>query len=204
MIKNVYFAHKSGGINLSFFSNLVDNGKNLGTQIGSAVNTMTQQMKTDAKFSSEKSSLQAEIDTVQAEINKSYQLIGQKYVEHLIHTQAEPIPEVTDTLRLLDPKLEHLAELNQKMIEIEKKEKDQHIIAEKMKFEQEYQAQKEKLDKALKMGVITQDEYMAKIKYYINRLDNFEEIKRIKAQYDMGIIGAAERDAKLRQLGVLS
>ena len=50
-------------------------------------------------------------------------------------------------------------------------------------------------------GIITQAEYNEKISVYKSRVENFEEIRRIRAQYDMDIISKEEMRRKLRALG---
>ena len=64
-----------------------------------------------------------------------------------------------------------------------------------------YFTQKRKLDQALRGGIITQAEYNEKISVYKSRVENFEEIRRIRAQYDMDIISKEEMRRKLRALG---
>lgn len=71
------------------------------------------------------------------------------------------------------------------------------ILQEKRKVEEDFILEKEKLDKALAMDLISQDEYNEKINNYRKRLDNFEEIKKIEQQYDFGIITLEEKNQKI-------
>ena len=178
---------------MSFFDNLVSNGKALGNQISSAMGNAANQTGVDAKNSAERTSLEMEIATLNNELDKSYLLIGHKYVEYLIVMEKEP---------LMAPKLKKKKELEDKLAALEKEDKEQHIIAQKLEFEREYQEQKTKLDKALTMDIITEEEYKNKLMVYKNKVDHFDEMRKIKAQYEMGIIDASEMHMKLRAIGV--
>ena len=50
------------------------------------------------------------------------------------------------------------------------------------------------------MVVITQDEYNFKISVARKRVDNFEEIRRIEQQCEMGIITQEEKNARISEL----
>ena len=50
------------------------------------------------------------------------------------------------------------------------------------------------------MDVITQDEYNFKISVAKKKVDNFEEIRRIEQQCEMGIITKEEKNAKIDAL----
>ena len=108
--------------------------------------------------------------------------------------------DVTDLLTMMDPKLTRKQELEQQQIELEKRMKQNNILREKAKAEQEFQEEKTKLDRALAMDVISQDEYNYKISIARKRVDNFEEIRRIEQQCEMGIITPEERNARIEAL----
>ena len=50
------------------------------------------------------------------------------------------------------------------------------------------------------MDVIAEDEYNEKLNQHRKRLDNFEAIKKIEQQYELGIISTEERDYKIEML----
>lgn len=50
------------------------------------------------------------------------------------------------------------------------------------------------------MDVISQDEYNYKISVARKKVDNFEEIRRIEQQCEMGIITNEEKNAKIEAL----
>lgn len=96
----------------------------------------------------------------------------------------------------------HIAEMNQKMqiIELEKRMKQNAVLRDKARAEEEFQEEKTKLDRALAMDVISRDEYNFKISIARKKVDNFEEIRKIEQQFDMGIITKEEKNAKIAAL----
>ena len=74
------------------------------------------------------------------------------------------------------------------------------LLQEKNKLESEFTLEKEKLDRALAMDVISHSEYNQKVKQYRKGIDFFEDIKRIEQQFDLGIITAAEKERKIAEI----
>ena len=86
------------------------------------------------------------------------------------------------------------------MIELEKRIKQNAVLREKAKVEADFEEEQTKLDRALAMDVITQDEYNFKISVAKKKVDNFEEIRRVEQQCEMGIITKEEKNAKIDAL----
>ncbi|MPN59368.1 hypothetical protein SDC9_207089 [bioreactor metagenome] len=108
--------------------------------------------------------------------------------------------DVSDILTVLDPKMIRKTELEKELVEIQKRIKDQMIIKEKNALEEKFKKEKEKLDAALAMEVISEYEYNEKINQHRKRLDNFEAIKKIEQQYELEIISIEEKDYKIYTL----
>jgi hypothetical protein len=168
--------------------------------ISKTASKITSNIATTSMEQSNLSRINKEIDTLNSEIDSACTQIGRKFLEHVIETKEMPGIDVTDVLNVLDPKMSRKAELEKEIIEIQKRLKDQMKIQEKSRFEDEYRKEKEKLDKALAMDIISQDEYEKKINQYKMRLDNFEQIKKIEQQYEFGIITRGEKEIKINQL----
>ena len=139
-------------------------------------------------------------DSIENDIMSGYTQIGKKYVDYVKKTSEMPGIDVSDVLKMLDPKFERRDELQAKMIEIEKRRKDRTLLQEKSAVEAQVQAEIEKLDKALAMELIGQAEYDTKVAQLKKRVDNFEAIKRVEQKCQMGIITAAERDKEIEAL----
>ena len=157
---------------MAFFNNLKNTAGSLGKGAMNVVNTGA----TDAKDASEIAEIKRELDSIENDIMSGYTQIGKKYVDYVKKTSEMPGIDVSDVLKMLDPKFERRDELQAKMIEIEK------------------------LDKALAMELIGQAEYDTKVAQLKKRVDNFEAIKKVEQKCQMGIITAAERDKEIEAL----
>ena len=181
---------------MAFFNNLKNTAGSLGKGSMNVVNTGA----TDAKDASEIAEIKRELDSIENDIMSGYTQIGTKYVDYVKKTSEMPGIDVSDVLKMLDPKFERRDELQAKMIEIEKRRKDRTLLQEKSAVEAQVQAEIEKLDKALAMELIGQAEYDTKVAQLKKRVDNFEAIKKVEQKCQMGIITAAERDKEIEAL----
>lgn len=144
--------------------------------------------------------IKKEIGVLNSEINVAYTQIGKKFMDYVLEHNEIPGIDISDILRVLEPKMERKIELEAQMVEIEKRLKDMAIIQEKNRLEEEFAKEKEKLDKALAMGIVDDIEYDQKINKYRKKIDNFEEIKKIEQQYEFGIIDLQEKEHKINML----
>jgi len=153
-----------------------------------------------AQDQSELANLKMQVNVIEQELDSSYIQIGRKYVSYVIQSGEMPGIDVSDILKLIDPKLEQKNTLEAQIIELEKKIKNSAVLREKQAAEETFLQEKAKLDKALAMDVISQDDYDVKLAIAQKKLDNFEAIRKVEQQYDMKLISKEERDAKIKEL----
>lgn len=163
------------------------------TKVGSTVGVAAQDH-------SELTQLKMQVNVIEQELNASYVQIGRKFVEYVLATGEMPGIDVSDTLKLMDPKMTQKEDLEKQIIALEKKIKDNAILREKEAAEEGFLQEKNKLDKALAMDIISQDEYDIKLAIARKKVDNFEAIRKVEQQYDMKLITKEERDAKIAAL----
>ena len=144
--------------------------------------------------------IRTELLVIDGELNAAYKQIGEKYVKYISETNEIPGIDVKDILKRMEPELEKKSEIEAELIKLEKKLKDQVILQEKEKFESEFIRKKEALDKAKSMDIISDDEYYLKLKEYTKKMDNFQAIRNVNKQYELGIISYEELQMKLRDL----
>ena len=108
--------------------------------------------------------------------------------------------DVSDLLKLMDPKMTKKKELEQQIIELEKEIKNKSVLREKQQAEETYLAEKAKLDKALAMELMSQSEYEVKLAIAKKKYDNFEEIRKVQQLADMNLITKEEKEAKIKEL----
>lgn len=173
----------------NFGKSAVNTAANVGSTVGVA-----------AQDRSELTALKMQVNVIEQELESAYAQIGRKYVDYVIATGEMPGIDVSDMLKLMDPKLSQKEELEKQIIALEKKIKDNAVLREKQAAEAAFLEEKGKLDKALAMDIISQEEYDAKIAVARKKVDNFEAIRKIEQQFDMKLITKEERDAKIKEL----
>lgn len=181
---------------MSFFNNI----KVMKDSISKTANNITNTIAVNSMEQANLSRVNKEIDLINSEIDSACTQIGRKFLEYVRETDEMPGIDINEILSVLNPKIDRKEELEKELIEIRKRIKDQLIIQEKNLLEEKFRKEKDKLDSALAMDVITEYEYNEKINQHRRRLDNFEDIKKIEQQYELGIISIEERDCKIDML----
>ena len=174
--------------------------KNVGDSLVESATNVGASEGTSVQDNAELNSLKMQINVIEQELDAAYIQIGKKYVDYVVKTGDMGNLDVSDLLTMMDPKLTRKQELEEQLVELEKRMKQNAVLREKAKVEAEFAEEKTKLDRALAMDVITQDEYNFEISIAKKKVDNFEEIRRIEQQCEMGIITKEEKNAKIDAL----
>lgn len=188
---------------MALFNKIKTVGITIGKTAGGIADNFSNNMAEASSLAKEKmniSKLENEKKGLENEINLAYMQIGKKFVEVAIATNEMQDIGVSDVLQMLDPKLSRKKEIEIEIMEIEKKIKDQQVIQEKAKVIQEFEIEKEKLEKAVNMDIISRDEYEERLRIISKKMDNFEEIRKIEKQYEIGIISLGEKEMKIKEL----
>lgn len=112
----------------------------------------------------------------------------------------EPVFDVSDFLTIIRQDQAKKKELEDQLAEVEKRAKQNALIREKTKAEEAFEQEKGVLDKALGMEILSKEEYEQKLNIARKKVENFEEIKKIEQQFEMGIITKEEKDEKINAL----
>ena len=112
----------------------------------------------------------------------------------------EPVFDVSDFLTIIKQDQAKKKELENQLAEVEKRAKQNALIREKTKAEEAFEQEKGVLDKALSMEILSKEEYERKLSIARKKVENFEEIKKIEQQFEMGIITKEEKDEKINAL----
>lgn len=185
---------------MGIFDKVAKTATNIGKGAISTAASVGSKVGVAAQDQSELASLKMQVNVLEQELDASYVQIGRKYVDYVIATGEMPAIDVSDILRLIDPKLSQKEEYENQIIELEKKIKNNAILREKQAAEEIFLQEKTKLDRALAMDIITQEDYDAKVAIAKKKVDNFELIRKIDQQYDMKLITKEEHDAKIKEL----
>ena len=111
----------------------------------------------------------------------------------------EPVFDVSDFLTIIKQDQAKKKELENQLAEVEKRAKQNALIREKTKAEEAFEQEKGVLDKALAMEILSKEEYEQKLNIARKKVENFEEIKKIEQQFEMGIITKEEKDEKIKK-----
>lgn len=185
---------------MAFFDKVAKAATNLGKSAANTATTVGSSVGVAAQDHSELTALKMQVNVIEQELDASYVQIGRRYIDYVIQSGEMPGIDVSDILKLIDPKLTKKEELEQQIIVIEKKIKDNAVLREKQAAEDEFLKEKAKWEKALAMDLVSQEECDAKIATARKKLDNFEAIRKVEQQFDMKLITREERDAKIRAL----
>ena len=164
---------------MGLFDKVTKTASSIGGSVVKAATTVGSNASVIAQEQSELLALKSQINVIDQELNSSYVQIGRKYVDYVVESGDMPGIDVSDILKLIDPKLTKKQELEKQIIELEKEIKAKNVLREKQQAEEEFLAEKAKLDKALGMDIISQDEYDVKLTLARRKVDNFEMIRRI-------------------------
>jgi hypothetical protein len=151
--------------------------------------------------------VRAELTTLNEDLKSSYEMVGRRFVDFLVEAPADVVggmPDigVSDLLRHMEPKLEKKKVLEAELARIEKELGDSAVLQDKQAIEKEFLKEREKLEKAKKMGVLSDAEYASMLAVARRKLDCFEEIRRLEKQKELGILSAEAFAAKMQELGL--
>lgn len=185
---------------MSFLNKMKAQVNNLGDGVSATTSKLAGNVLTSSKENSKLIAIKGEISSIDGDLEFAYKEIGKKYIEHVAKTGQSIQFGVQDTLIQIAPKLDKKTQLENEAIEIEKALKDQLIMQEKAAFQNEFDEEQAKLDKALKMDVISKEEHTEKLLKAKKRVDNFIEIRKVEKQYDMELISKDEKEARIARL----
>lgn len=185
---------------MALFDKALKAAQNIGNSVANSAVNAGSTAGVAVQEQTELAGLKMQVNVIEEELNSAYAQIGRKYVEHVIETQEMPQIDVSDTLKSAESKIEKRQELEEQIIELEKRIKQKNLLRDKAQAEEEFRNEKQKIDRALSMEVLTQEEYTAKLSAIQKRLDNFEAIRRAEQQFDMGLITREEKDVKIKAL----
>ena len=144
------------------------------------------------------------IDEVKAEEIDEEKEVSEEPAEDKVAEESdedeEPVFDVSDFLTIIKQDQAKKKELENQLAEVEKRAKQNTLLREKTKAEESFEQEKGVLDKALAMEIISKEEYEQKLNIARKKVENFEEIKKIEQQFEMGIITKEEKNEKINAI----
>ena len=174
--------------------------KIVGESVVDSVKTVGDTIYTSTKEQREIANLKIQKSSVQKKLQDSYAVIGKRYVDFFAEKGAEEYFDASDLIQSMKADLDKLDEIEASIEKInisvrrEEEEKVQKMAKD------EYLSAKEKLDKALQMDIITQEEYDKKMVPIQNKYDNYAQLRKIDMQLEMNIITKEEYEQKVKEI----
>lgn len=185
---------------MDLFDKATKVAKNVGDNVINSVKSVGNTIYNSTKEQSELASLRVQVSVVKKRLSSYYTEIGERYVDYVIKESAECAFNVDDIMEKVQSEIDELTDLQLQIAEKEDAIKKNNIEKEKKKAEEEYETVKGKLDKALELEIISEKEYEVKLAAAQRKLENYDELRKIKLQYEMDIITKEEYDEKVKLL----
>lgn len=134
------------------------------------------------------------------ELDFLYSQLGESYYKKVTNTEEECIFKIEEILPIITEKLNEESKIKESIANAENNFKEIKKEIAKQKLQDEFNRNKDKIDNALKEGIINLEEHNEKLASYKKKLDLSNEIIRIQEQYNLGIIDKKEKDLKIEKL----
>ena len=169
--------------------NVVDSAKKVGSTIYTA-----------SKEQTELAGMKVQRANIEKKLQESYAEIGKRYVQYTAEGTSEEAFDVADIMEAMQEDLGKLNELEEAISEKELLAKKAEEEKRRKKAQDEFDARKASLDKALGMDIISPEEYEDKLTKAQKKYDNYEQLRKYELQLQMGIISNEEYNEKVERL----
>lgn len=185
---------------MDLFEKATKTVKDVGETVIDSAKSFGSSFYNSSKEQSELAGMKIQKSVIVKRLQEFYAEIGKKYMAYMENSDGEDAFDVSEIIEAMQPDLEKLNKMEASIAEKESNLKHEEEQRRKKKAKLEYEAEKNKLDKALQMDIITQEEYDKKISTAEKKLDNYELLRKISMQLQMGIITKEEYTEKVNQV----
>lgn len=174
--------------------------KEVGNTVVSTAANVGNTISTVTKEQTDLASMKIQRNSLEKNIQKIYAIIGKKYMECVEDNAITLMDGIEEEVASLKADMETLEDINQQLAARDNKSVQNNLAKDKKKAEEKFEAEKDKLDKALAMDILSQEEYDEKLACAQKKLDLYEAVRKIDLQYEMQIIDKEEHDEKIAKL----
>ncbi len=185
---------------MDVFEKAAKAAKEVGDNVFHSAKNIGESIYNLTKDQSELASLNVQKSAIEKRLTNSYAMIGKRYVEYMQVCDGGKVFEVSDILEAIQPELDKLSEVRNQIKEKEDIIKAINEERAKKKAQDEFDEEKQKLDKALGLEIITQEEYEEKLAGAQKKLDCYDLLRKINMQLEMGIITQLEYEEKVKKI----
>lgn len=185
---------------MDLFDKATKMAKDVGNTVKSTAKNVGNTIGNLTKEQSELAGLKLQKNSIDKKLESSYVEIGKRYVDYVEECDTGVAFNVSDIIELMKPELEKRADIDISIADLEDQIKQNNADRERKKAQDQFDSEKMKLDKALDLEIITAIEYSEKLSVAQKKLDNFEMLRKIDMQLEMGIITKSEREEKINNI----
>ena len=153
--------------------------KEVGENVIDSAKSIGTSIYSTSKEQSELAGMKVQKSAIERRLEESYALIGKRYVEYMNQTDGSEAFDVTDILETMKSDLDKLDEI---VTTLQEKEEE---------------AKRQEAEKRQKKAL---DEYDEKLSVVQKKYDNYEQLRKIDMQLEMGIITKDEHTAKVNNI----
>lgn len=185
---------------MDLFDKAIEKAKKVGNNVASTAMNVGNTIGNVTKEQTELAGLKLQRSTIDKKLEGMYAQIGKKYVSYIEVCDSAETFDVEDIISDMQHELNQIRDLDAQIEALEEQIKKNSMERELKKAEEQFEAEKSRLDKALAMDILTAEEYESKLEAARRKLDNFDQIRKIHLQYEMDIITKEEHDEKIAQI----
>lgn len=185
---------------MDIFDKAVQKAKEVGNSVVTTATSVGNSISNVTKEQTDLANLRLKRNSMEKKLQSLYVSIGKAYVEMKAQDEEGKTDELAVLYQEYVDTLAELKEVKEQIIVFENRSTQNSIEKNRKKAEAKFEADKEKLERALALEVITVEEYQEKLSDARKKLDCFDEISRIELQLEMDIIDKAEYDEKIARI----
>lgn len=181
---------------MDFFDKATKVAKEVGNSVvsvGNTIGNVTREQTEVANMKIQRAAIEKKLESRYAEI-------GKRYVEYLENPYQYDTFDVSDIIDQIKPELEKIAEIDAQLEQREQQIRQNNLEKDRKKAQDQFDAEKKKLDRAKELEVVTEEEYSEKLAKAQKKLENFETLRKIELQYQMDIISKEEYEEKVKSI----
>lgn len=185
---------------MDMFEKVTRKAKDVGETVFDSAKNIGTSLYNSTKDQGELAGLNVQKSAIEKKLTEYYAQIGKRYVEYIDSCSAGEPFEIEDILEEMEPKRTKLVEVKAAIAEKESDIRKNVQEKAKKKAQEDFDAEKAKLDKALQMEILSEEEYEEKLAVIQAKFENYDALRKIDLQFEMGIISAEEREEKIKAI----
>lgn len=185
---------------MGVFDKIKITASGIGQSMSKGTEQIVSQFTVETKENAKIVAIKADIVAIDAELNACYADIGKLYVKATISGKNIEDIGCQDIIKTIKPKIAKKINLKKELYALEQELADSMLLQERKLVQDEVNKKIENLDRAKSIGALSEEEYSEYVSKEIKKLENFDAIRKLKKQKELGIITEDEMQEKITAL----